>query len=229
MGVAMEARFSVVALAFFISLITSPAIAAEKENSSSLILSGGRSVAQNACLSPVVAVTDPGFECTENHTIYRIAYNYKFSPTWGIEVSGGDLGDANGNGTYTYLGSPVPATWQMKANGWTVAGIGNFTIGNSFSLFGKLGIVRAQLHEENYINVGGTWLYRNTFNGVTLNNIETYALTYGVGFQYDFTKTFGLRVQYENFGQYDVYSYYGVSTPEKVSLTAASAGLVLSF
>jgi opacity protein-like surface antigen len=226
MEVAMEARFKVVAQAFFLCLITSPAIAAEKENSSSLILSGGRSVAQNACLSPLVAVSDPGFECAENHTIYRIAYNYKFTPAWGIEVSGGDLGDANGTGTLAGLDS----TWQMKANGWTIAGIGNFTIGDSFSLFGKLGFVRAQLHEENYRQLSsGVWEYRYAFNGQPITNLETTALTYGVGFQYDFTKTFGLRVQYENFGQYDLYSHYGVSTPEKVSLTAASAGLVVSF
>ena len=222
----MEARFKVLVQAFFLCLITSTAMAAEKENSSSLILSAGRSVAQNACLSPLVAASDPGFECVEDHKIFRLAYNYKFTPAWGIEVSGGDLGDANGTGTLAGLNS----TWQMKANGWTVAGIGNFTIGNSFSLFGKLGFVRAQLHEENYRQLSsGVWEYRYSFNGQPVTNLETTALTYGLGFQYDFTKTFGLRVQYENFGQYDLYSSYGVSTPEKVSLTAASAGLVVSF
>ena len=225
----MRARFRVVVIMIFICLMTSQAIAAEKEISSSLVLSGGRSVAQNACLSPVVSANNPGFKCEESHTIYRIAYIYKFSPTWGVEVSGGDLGDANGVGTYTYLGSPVPATWQMKANGWTVAGISNISIGNSFSLFAKLGIVRAQLHEENYIYTGGTWLYRASFGGVPLNATETNALTYGVGFQVDLYKNIGIRVQYENFGQYDVYSYYGVSTPKKVSLTAISAGLALNF
>lgn len=225
----MVASLRVTVLACFIIMISSSAIAAEKEHPSSLILSGGRSVAQNACLSPVVAATNPGFECAENHNIYRIAYNYKFSPTWAIEVSGGDLGDANGVGTYSNSGSPVPATWQMKANGWTVASIGNLPISNSFSLFAKLGVVRAQLHEENYINVGGIWLYRASLGGVPLNNSEANALTYGVGFQFDFYKNFGLRVQYENFGQYDVYSYYGVSTPEKISLTALSAGLMVSF
>ena len=225
----MRVRFRVVVIMIFSCLMTSQAIAAKKENSSSLVLSGGRSVAQNACLSPVVSANNPGFECEESHTIYRIAYIYKFSPNWGVEVSGGDLGNANGIGTFTYLGSPVPATWQMKANGWTVAGISNISIGNSFSLFAKLGIVRAQLHEENYIYTGGTWLYRASLGGVPLNPTEANALTYGVGFQVDLYKNIGIRVQYENFGQYDVYSYYGVSTPEKVSLSAISAGLAVNF
>jgi len=225
----MVIRLRVVALSSVIFLFASPAIAQDKEHSSSLILSGGRSVAQNACLSPLVSANNPGFECEESHNIYRIAYIYKFSPTWGKEVSGGDLGDANGIGNFTYMGSPVPATWQMKANGWAVAGIANIPIGNSFSLFAKLGVVRAQLHEENYLYDGTEWLYRNSFGGITLENIEVNALTYGIGFQIDFYKNIGLRIQYENFGQYDVYSYYGVSTPEKVSLSAMSAGLVVNF
>lgn len=221
----MGTRFKVVAQAFFLCLVTSSVIAAEKENSSSLILSAGKSISQNACLSPLVALYDNGFECTEDHNIYRVAYNYKFTPTWGIEVSGGDLGDANGVGTYFGL----DRTWQMKANGWTVAGIGHLPISNSFTIFAKLGVVRAQLHEEDYLYTGGVWKYRFQFNGQPMTNLETTSVTYGAGFQYDITKTFGIRVQYENFGQYDLYSSYGVSTPEKVSLSATSAGLVILF
>lgn len=72
-------------------------------------------------------------------------------------------------------------------------------------------------------------MYRVTYLGVPVTNVEKYAPTYGVGFQYDFAKNFGLRFQYENFGQYDIYSAYGVTTPDKISLTAASAGLVISY
>lgn len=220
----MVTRIKVVALTLFVCCSSLPALAAEKETSS-LIFSGGRSVALNSCLSPLVSAADPGYQCAEDNKIFRIAYIYKFSPAWGIEISGGDLGNAQGTGTQAgdeYI-------WQMKADGWTISGIGNLTLGNSFSLFGKLGLVRSQLHEENYRNFAGVWMYRYAFNGLPVSNLHSTALTYGVGFQYDFTNTFGLRVQYENFGQYDLYSDYGVSTPEKISLTAISAGLVLNF
>jgi len=55
-------------------------MAAEKENSSSLILSAGRSVAQNACLSPLVAASDPGFECVEDHKYFDLLITINLRP-----------------------------------------------------------------------------------------------------------------------------------------------------
>lgn len=219
----MKVRFKVLILSLFVLLIASPALAAEKESSSSLILSGGRSVARNACESPWVAVG--GGECSETNKIFRIAYNYKFSPAWGFEISGGDLGDARSEGTY--LGNPY--SWQMKADGWTLAGIGYLNMGSNFSLFGKLGIVRTHLIEHIGTTVGGVAKYGASLNGVPTTLEEKYAPTYGVGFQFNFAKNIGMRFQYESFGQYDIYSAYGVSTPEKISLTAVSAGLMISY
>ena len=223
----MGNRFTICVVTLFVFFYNSSSLAAD-ETKASLVFSGGRSVAQNACASPIVAVADPGYECSEDHAIYRLAYIYKFTPTWGIELSGGDVANANGVGTYTQ-GGTYPNKWQMKADGWAIAGIVNLTIGKSFSLFGKLGVIRTQLHEEDYDLVGGVWLITSSLNGVPVTGTEVYSPIYGVGFQYDFTKTYGIRVQYENFGQYDIYSYYGASTPEKVRITAASAGLVINF
>ena len=135
MGVTMGTRFIVYVVTLFALFYNSSTMAAD-ETKASLVFSGGRSVAQNACASPIVAVADPGYECSEDHTIYRLAYIYKFTPTWGIELSGGDVANANGVGTYTQ-GGTYPNKWQMKADGWAIAGIANLTIGKSFSLFGK--------------------------------------------------------------------------------------------
>lgn len=221
----MSAHFKVGILAIVICLLVSPAMAAEISKSS-LVFSGGRSIAQNSCESPWVALgADPGFACGEDDTIYRIAYIYKFTPVWGVEISGGDAGYAHGSGTQ----SGDPYTWQMKADGWTVAGIGNLSIGQSFSLFGKLGFMRTQLKEDIRRNFAGVWMEGVSLNGVPTTNVEINTLTYGAGFQYNFTENYALRLQYENFGQYDVYSAYGLSTPKRISLAAVSAGLVLSF
>jgi len=214
-------------MSFMLVLISIPTLvsAADKENSNSIILSGGRSIAQNGCQSPWAKVGTHTSECTESAPMYRLAYNYKFSPSWSIEISGGDLGRPNVEGTY--LGGP--STWEMKIDGWAIAGIGLISIGKSFSFFGKLGYVRPHFREHFGVYTGGVWYYGSTYNGVSTIDEDRGGMTYGAGFQVDFTKSVGLRFQYENFGQYDIYSAYGVSNPDKISISTVSAGLVLSF
>lgn len=211
---------------FIVILFTSiSSSAAEKENKSAFIFSGGRGVALNGCQSPWATAGTPSSDCSESSTIYRIAYNYKFTPNWAIEISGGDLARPNVEGTY----SGGPTTWEMKINGWTVAGIGIMPLGKSFSLFGKLGYIRSHFREHWGAQIGGLPYYGVSYNGVQTIDEDRSGLTYGAGFQVDFTKTFGLRFQYENFGQYDIYSAYGVSNPDKISISTVSAGLVLGF
>ena len=224
----MKSRFKVWIIALFILSITAPAIAAEKENTSLLIFSGGRSVARNACASPLVTLeADSGFQCDNQPDFYRTAYNYKFTPAWGVEISVGDIGRTHGVGS----SSGDPYSYQFKADGWTVAGVGFLNIGKSFSLFGKLGVVNTRLQENAHRNFSGTWFRRVIYpsGGVPVTNEEKHAPIYGVGFQFDFAKHVGLRFQYEHFGQYDIFSAYGVSTPEKIILTATSLGLVVGF
>lgn len=222
----MKARFNIWTVVVCLLLITAPALSAEIESSSSLILSGGRASLPNICDSPLVTSEgDPGMECSAYSAISRIAFNYKFNQTWGIEISGGDLGRAHGTGT-SYGDS---YTWQMKADGWTIAGIGHLNIGNNFSLFGKLGVIRSQFNEEAHRLFFDGWYHRVLYNGVSVTSEEKYAPTYGVGFQINLAKNLGLRFQYENFGQYDLYSKYNVTTPEKITITATSLGLVVGF
>jgi len=221
----MNLRLKLKLLTFILLSIPVPAIAAEKENLNSIVLSGGRSMAQNGCESPWAKVGTHTSECSDSAPMYRVAYNYKFTPTWHLEISGGDLGRPNVDGTY--LGGP--STWEMKIDGWTIAAIGNIAIGNSFSLFGKVGAVRAHFREHFGVITGGVAYYGSTYNGVPTIDEDRTGLTYGAGFQIDFNKSVGLRFQYENFGKYEMYSVYKITPPESISISTASAGLVLSF
>lgn len=212
---------------FILVLLSIPTLAAAADmgKKHSLIFSGGQSRAINGCESPWAKLGTPSSECAENSAIYRTAYNYRLTPTWGIEVSGGDLGRPRVKGTY----QGGPSNWEMKIEGWTIAGIGIIPIGKSFSLFGKLGIVRSHFRESYGVTLNGLPFYGVSFNGVQTLVEGRNAPTYGAGFQIDFTKSFGLRLQYENFGQYDIYSAYGVSNPDKISISAVSAGLAFHF
>jgi len=223
----MGIRLSIVIFSLFVNFMISPAIAAaDKEVKYSLILSGGRSIAVNSCESPWVSIMDAGYECSESNKIFRIAINYKFSPTWGMEFSGGDIADSRTVGTYLTR----PYSWQMKADGITLAGIAHLHVSKGFSLFGKLGVVRIQISEKiGTISATGTAQYGQSYNGVPTTSVEKYSPTAGIGFQYDFENKIGLRLQYEYFGQYDIYSLYGVSEPERIRLSALTAGLVVSY
>lgn len=222
----MNTQFKVGILFLLLLTFSIPSSAADKGNATSaFIFSGGRGTALNGCKSPWL--TDIGAlnsECSENSTIYRMAYNYKLTPNWAVEISGGDLARPNVKGVRT--GSP--SHWEMKIDGWTIAGIGILPMGKSFSLFGKLGYVRSHFREKIGVTINGVPMQGVSFNGVKTIGEDRNGLTYGAGFQIDFTNTFGLRFQYENFGQYDVYSAYGVSNPDKISISTVSAGLVFN-
>ena len=119
----MEIRFNKWMLVLISCLLTSPAMAGDKWNSS-LTISVGNSNAQNACKSPAVLLLGtPGDECQEGGSIYRFAYNYKFSPFWGLELSAGDIGIAKASGVASVSG-PGPGSllgdpydWKLKARG----------------------------------------------------------------------------------------------------------------
>jgi opacity protein-like surface antigen len=200
--------------------IVSPVVADELWHSS-VIFSAGYAKEQNACAAPWLSIDMTGGTCSEKQRVYRFAYNYHFTPIWGLEISYGDLAKSEAFGTS--LTSGEAEQWNMKSSGWAIAGTGTLPIRGKLSLLGKIGGVRAEFDENIY----------TTFSGVPYYGLHTIrcaknALTYGIGLQYDFNATYALRAQYENFGKYDLTSPLDGST-FKVSLSQISAGLVLKF
>ena len=189
--------------------------------SSSLILNGGYSSEKNACASPWLSGLNPGGSCSEGNTALRLAYDYQITRTWGFEISYGDLGNSTGSGTWASNG--LPATWSMKAIGWSYAGTATVPLGDGLSLFGKLGTVRAEFSESLQAGTLAT-----SWNGVPISRQIKNALTYGFGLQYELSKKYALRTQYENFGTYDIYGAYGTSS-SRIGISMVSAGMVLKF
>ena len=220
----MTTRFNIIFCSIIYTLHFASAIAAEPAKST-LAFSLGNSSAPNACDSPWTLVADPGFECTEGNRVFRFAYNYNFTPAWGLEFSAGDISNSRGSGTT----GGDPFTFQMKTTGISLAGIAFLHLGQKFSFFAKAGVARIVLKENVRKITAGI-----TYNGISLNGVNTTdyeenGLTYGLGFQYDFNETFGIRFQYENFGKFDVYSKYGLTTPDPIQLSVISAGFVLLY
>ena len=157
----------------------------------------GQSKGKDICVGNPAGVTG----CKDTATVYRIAGGYQFVPMWGAEVSyaGFSKESAGTMGGFSL-------DWQL--NTFQVSGIGTFPLGDAFSLIGKLGIARTE-----------TKLSGSAGN----SNATTTKLAYGIGAQYDFTKSVAVRAQYEGLGT------VGDANTGTTKLTLLSAGIVFKF
>jgi opacity protein-like surface antigen len=223
----MQIRFKTWGMALICCLMTSPVFADGTWNSA-VVLSAGYAKEQGACKSPVIAGEYyPGATCSEKHSVFRLAYDYQFTPVFGFEISFGDLAKAEASGTEYFDG--YPGAWKMKVSGWAFAATGTLPISENLSLLGKVGTVRAEFDESDTTFCGsctppGDWILKDQFRIHTSKS----GLTYGLGLQYDFNQTYAIRAQYENFGQYSLAHPYDGSTL-KISLSQISAAFVFKF
>jgi OmpA-OmpF porin, OOP family len=151
------------------------------------------------------------FRVEDTGTLFRIAGGYQFTPMWGAEVSYGSYGkESEGTATIPFFGT-ISGDWQ--ASGLQVSGTGTFPIADGFSLLGKLGIARTDY------KVSGTVFGTGVSNSGTSTN-----LAFGIGAQYDFTKSVSVRAQYE-----DLVTVGDTNTTGTTKVTLLSAGVVLKF
>ena len=214
----MAIRFKTLWLALVCYSFSLPAMADNfsSPHNSYISLNAGRSKSVNTCASPF----STGANCSENGKVYRIAYGYHFTPTWGMEVSYGDFGNAEERGVIpTPAGVPgsglIPYVWTWEAVGWELAATGTLHFGDSISLIGKVGYVRASAGQEIIVTTSTNELWHAVAHEA---NNSTSA---GIGVQYDFNRSYALHVKYEYFGK--------LGDLSKVKTSATAACLVLKF
>jgi len=194
---------------------------------SSLIFNSGRSLSQNTCSSPWFLTLSNGGTCSEKDSVFRAAYHYQFTPILGFEVSYGNLGDAAGEGVRA--STQTNAYWKMKTTAWAWGLTATVPIGAGFEVLGKLGRVQTKFVESiESTTTTGQPITGVSLNGVPITDSTLNSTIYGVGAQFNFSREFALRIQYENYGKYDVYGAYGLSRPN-VTLSATTVGIVLRF
>jgi OOP family OmpA-OmpF porin len=168
----------------------------------------GQTKAGDACNITGLPAGSTVAGCKDTATLYRIAGGYQFAPMWGAEVSYGAYGKASmGTATIPFFGTVAAGDWQLS--GLQVSGTGTFPLGDAFFLIGKLGIARTDLKLS-----GG---------GASVSATST-KLAFGIGAQYDFTKSIAARAQYENLG-----TVGDTNTTGTAKVTLLSAGVVLKF
>jgi OmpA-OmpF porin, OOP family len=97
-----------------------------------------------------------------------------------------DLGKFMASGTDNFLGN---ASFDAKSSGVTAALVGSLPNGQNFGLMGKLGM----FFWDANVNASSSVL------GSGSDSSSGTDLTFGLGLKYDFSKTVGVRAEWERF------------------------------
>lgn len=158
----------------------------------------GQSSGKDFCTGLPAGVTG----CKDTGTLFRGAVGTQITPMWGAEVSYGSYGKESAG-----TGFGLSVDWETS--GLQISGTGTFPVADAFSLIGKLGVARTDL--------------KLTGGGGSISETST-NLAFGIGAQYDFTKSVAIRAQYEDLG-----TVGNDNTTGTYKITLLSAGVVLKF
>ncbi|HSC47967.1 MAG TPA: porin family protein [Gammaproteobacteria bacterium] len=145
----MDKRF-ISLLAF--SLAAVPTLAAADDSGWYAAADLGRAHYSEGDLTPSGLCSFPPF-CTTfsnvklNDRGYRLSGGYQFDDHWGVEAGYADFGTASET---VFVRYPVAFfnDRKFKAHGWTVGGTGTWSWDNSWSLTGRLGLIRATMETD---------------------------------------------------------------------------------
>ena len=121
-----------------------------------------------------------GVSCEDSDTAFGVFGGYQFNKYFGAELGYTDLGKTDASG--------LGVSAEIKAKGVELLAVGTFPVNEQFSLYGKLGFFRWDV-DASASGPGGS--FSDSASGTDL--------TYALGAQYNFTKKFGVRAQYQQY------------------------------
>jgi len=148
----------------------------------------------------------------ERDTGYKIFGGYQFNKNFAVEAGYFDLG------RFSFTATTAPAgtlTGNFKVRGLNLDAVGILPITERFSAFGRVGVQYAKTRDS-FAGTGAV-LVANPNPSERDTNYK-----YGLGLQYDFTPSLGVRVEGERYRIND-----GIGGKENVDLV--SVGLVYRF
>lgn len=131
---------------------------------------------------------DLDISCTsdDSDTAFKIFGGYKFNPNWGIEGAYIDGGEVSQSGTDSFLGT-ASATFEIS--GINLAVLGIIPVSERFSLQGKAGLFLWDMDVS---------VTSSVFGPASLSESGNSPM-FGIGGTFNFTKQFGILVEYEKF------------------------------
>ena len=164
--------------------------------------SGGQSIVKDSCPSTLAV----GVTCDDRSSAYSIFGGYQFNKYLGAELGYNDLGEVSASDSVT--------TEDVRTQGVELLGVGTIPITAHLEIYGKVGAF--------------FWNLKDSCNGTSClfsSQTETgTALTYGLGAQYNFAKTFGMRLQYQQYQDIG-----NVTTTGETDIDLVSLGILIMF
>lgn len=145
-------------------------------------------------------VSAPGISGNDKDNAWKAFGGYQFNRYFAIEGGYIDLGKATAAGP--------GGTLSLDSKAWQASVVGSLPLSQQFAFTGKLGVARTDTDASGVL--GGV---------PTVGSDNNTDATYGLGLRYDFTKTFGVRGEWERFrtssaiggkNDVDVYSINGI-------------------
>jgi opacity protein-like surface antigen len=179
-------------------------------------LDGGQSRIGGLC-----NIFPPTVSCYDTGKVVRLGVGYQFDQTWGVELAYAHLASVGAEGTISATapnGTPitVPYSAFVRIRGPLLAEVATIPLGKGWSLIQKAGTLR--LADINVLVETS-----NTSGSYSHIGYTSLSLFWGIGTQYDFTSSYSIRAQYENFGT------VGNADTGRFSVKALSLGLVYKF
>ena len=137
-----------------------------------------------------------GFESKDQtDTAWKLALGYQFNRYLAIEGGYVDYGRFSQSATIT---APVSGSFNgnIEAKGWFIDAVGSYPLGASFSVLGRLGTVRSTT--TTHLSTAGAFAGALAAAGIDSSTKESeWNWHYGLGVQYDFARSVGLRLEYD--------------------------------
>ena len=143
----------------------------------------------------------PGASCDDKDTAWKLFGGFQINRTFSVELGYANLGEG------TASGGGVNAS--IESNAWELVGVGMFPIASQFSLYGKLGLFRADSDLSGNLGSGSD---------------SSSGLTFGVGGQYDFSRNMGVRAEWQRYADVG-----GDNTGGESDIDVMSIGVVFKF
>lgn len=148
-----------------------------------------------------------GVSCSNPSLNFKLLTGYRFSPNFAVEGAYANFG--------TIKEKSDMETAKARLHSFTLSGLGIIPLSNEAHLFGKLGV---------HFSRGKLDINSRDGGESSSDNYRKTGLLLGAGLQYDFTRNFAGRVEYErlNFGSNPL-------STDRTSLNVFSAGLLYKF
>jgi OmpA-OmpF porin, OOP family len=129
---------------------------------------------------------DGATSCDEKDTSWRIFGGYQFNKNFAVELGYINFGESSASGPVPPFGT---GSVKFESTAFDLVAVGVLPLANQFSVYGKLGLYRADTDID--LNV--------TALGSASRSDSNTDLTFGIGARYDFTRNLGVRAEWQRY------------------------------